>query len=174
MLRKRRHQRLHCECIQGSPHPANIAERPRPLRPDADALLNVGRRSPCARAASAWWRRLRARHAFPRTDGFDDNIYSGDRAVDLALHAFDLGLQELLHLLKLESQLVKFVYRVRGQPGDGRVESFGADLNGPEGLDFSLPGCVATACSDEGVFSSSAADGGVSISSSLGARGPLQ
>jgi hypothetical protein len=27
MLRKRRHQRLHCECIQGPPQPANIAER---------------------------------------------------------------------------------------------------------------------------------------------------
>ena len=26
MLRKRRHQRLHCECIQGPPQPANIAE----------------------------------------------------------------------------------------------------------------------------------------------------
>jgi len=71
---------------------------------------------------------LGARHAFPWTNGFDYNIYSGDRAVDLALNAFDLGLQEFLHLLQFESQLVKFVYRICGQPGDGRVESFGVDL----------------------------------------------
>ena len=49
---------------------------------------------------------------FHRANRFDDDIYSGDRAVDLALHAFDLGLQELLHFLQFGSELVKFVYRI--------------------------------------------------------------
>jgi hypothetical protein len=46
--------------------------------------------------------------------------------------------------------------------------------SGPEGFDFSLLACVATVASGEGVLSSSAADVGVSINSSLDARGPLQ
>ena len=54
MLRKRRHQRLHCECIQRSTAASKYRRAaPRPLRPDANALLNVGRRSPRADVASA-------------------------------------------------------------------------------------------------------------------------
>ena len=49
------------------------------------------------------WKCLRGRDAFPRTDGFDDDIDSGQRAVDLALHAVDLGLQEFLHFLELDT-----------------------------------------------------------------------
>jgi hypothetical protein len=57
------------------------------------------------------WKCLRGRDAFPRTDGFDYDIDSGQRAVDLALHAVDLGLQEFLHFLEFGYQSLKFVYR---------------------------------------------------------------
>jgi hypothetical protein len=80
---------------------ANTAERrPRPLLPDANALLNFGRQSPHADIASAGWKCLRARDAFPRTNSFDDDINSGQRVVDLALHVVDLGLQEFLHVVQ--------------------------------------------------------------------------
>ena len=72
----------------------------RPLLPDANALPSIGRRSPRADIASAGWKYLRARDAFPRSNSFDDDINSGQRAVDLALHVLDLGLQEFLHFLE--------------------------------------------------------------------------
>ena len=107
--------------------------------------------------------------AFPRTNSFDDDINSGHRAVDLALHVVDLGLQEFLHFLEFRNQLVKFVYRIEVNRATAALIS-----GGPEGLDFSLLSCVAKAKSNGGVFSSAVADVGVSISSSLSARGPIQ
>ena len=112
-----------------SREPADITERRDPtVLPDANALLDTGRRPPRADVAIAGWKCLWDRDAFPRTNRFDDDIDPGHRAVDLALHAVDLGLQELLHFLEFGNQLVKLVYRIHGQPGDGSVESFGGDL----------------------------------------------
>ena len=72
----------------------------RPLLSDAIALLNMGRQSPRAHIASARWQCLSACDAFPRADSFDDDINSAQSAVDLALHAVDLGRQEFLHFLE--------------------------------------------------------------------------
>ena len=72
----------------------------RPLLSDAIALLNMGRRSARADIASAGWQVFVACDAFPRANSFDDDINSAQRAVDLALHAVDLGRQEFLHFLE--------------------------------------------------------------------------
>src|ERR1700744_1500220 len=92
----------------------------------ANALLQVGRRSARAEVARAG---RTCCDAFPRTDRFDDDIYSGHGAVDLALHVVDLGLQEVLHFLQLGNQLAKFVDRICGQPGNG-----GADFGRTRGI----------------------------------------
>ena len=78
-----------------------------PLLPGA-ALLNICGRSPTTSAAVLC---LRARVASPRADSFDDDVNSGQGALDLALHAVDFRLQEFLHFLEFGHQRLKFVYR---------------------------------------------------------------
>src|SRR5262249_12377720 len=95
------------------------------LLADANALETGGR---TAAPASARRLRLRGPDAFPRAHGFDDDVDTGQRAVDLPLHVADLGLEELLHVLQFRSQALKFADRIRGQPGDRGVDPFSADL----------------------------------------------
>src|SRR4029077_4443676 len=78
----------------------SLSGSPRPLLPDANALLDTGRRAPRADVAITGWKCLWDCDAFPRTNRFHDDIDPGHRAVDLALYAVDLGLQELLHFLQ--------------------------------------------------------------------------
>src|SRR4029453_5005284 len=81
----------------------SLSDPPRPGLPNATALLNIGCRSPRADVTSAGWKCLGARDAFPRANSFDDDINSGQRGVDLALHVFDLRLQKFLHFVEFGS-----------------------------------------------------------------------
>ena len=62
--------------------------------------FNISRRRRAAGAGSCW-RGERHGAAFPRSNGVDDDPDSGERALDLTLHALNLGIEKSLQLLQL-------------------------------------------------------------------------
>jgi hypothetical protein len=66
---------------------------------------------------------------FPRSNGFNDDLDSGQYASDFTLDARGFGFQELLQLCELGGQLFKFVDRIRGQARDGGPDTVGIDLD---------------------------------------------